>query len=150
MPILIQTVEEIIATKFQRQGYWMVFNRSYNDVHAFKYKPTSGEYLTEETTDESARADFIEFMQTNFPEIKTYPVFDLVSVGYMVWPYLGSIAIDMDKGDTVYQALSERYNDPEEDGKANNAVLWTMKYEDALKFHTKRQELIDAEFGDDD
>jgi hypothetical protein len=81
--------------------------------------------------------------------VKTYEVFDLVSADYLVWPYLGSIAIDMDKGDEVYQALSERYNDPDEDGKENNAVLWTMKYEDALKVYTEREERSKAEFGDD-
>lgn len=150
MPMLLQTVEEIIVTKFQRQGYWMVFNRSYNDVHVFNRKPEDGAYLSEASADEGARAEFIEYMKTNFPEVKTYQVFDLVSLSYMVWPYLGSIAIDMDKGDAVYQALSEKYNDPELDGKNSSAVLWTSSYEHALKHHTKRTALIEAEFGDDD
>ncbi len=56
----------------------------------------------------------------------------------------------MDKGDAVYQALSEKYNDPELDGKNSSAVLWTSSYEHALKHHTKRTALIEAEFGDDD
>lgn len=65
-------------------------------------------------------------MKTHYPEVRLVEVFDLVGLGYMTWPYLGSIAIDMQLGDAVYGALSERYGDPEQYHKVNNVVLWTM------------------------
>ncbi len=48
MPALIKTVEEIIATQFERQGYWIVFNRTYNDVHAFGKPINANLYLNPE------------------------------------------------------------------------------------------------------
>jgi len=147
MPLLLKSIEQIIATQFKRQGYWIVFNKSYNNVHAFNEEVD--DYLSKEETDETARAEFIAYMKDHFPEVKIYPVFDSVSLGYMIWPYLGSLAIDMDKGDAVYQALSDKYNDPEKDANTNNAVLWTMRYEDAVNSYEKRKALSDAEFGDD-
>ena len=145
MPQLIQTVEECIATTIKRQGYWMVFNTVYNDVHAFKKPAPKDEdglprYLSEEDTDQQARAEFIDFMQAHYPDVKTYQVMDLVGLSYFIWPYLGSIAIDMQPGDEVYQALSEKYNDPEQDAKFNHAVLWTMRLEDAEETHQARLE----------
>jgi hypothetical protein len=149
MPQLIQTVEEYIATTIKRQGYWMVFNTVYNDVHAFN-KPAPREedgfprYLAEEDTDQQARAEFIDFMQTHYPDVKTYQVMDLVGLSNLIWPYLGSFAIDMQPGDEVYKALSEKYNDPEQDGKLNHAVLWTMRLEDAEATHRARVEQTEA------
>jgi hypothetical protein len=153
MPRIIQTVEEIIATKFKRQGYWIVFNTSYNDVHAFR-KPAQDDedgnrqYLVEEDTDQQARKDFLTYMQESFPDTQLYDVFDLVGLSFLVWPYLGSIAIDMDKGTPVYDALSKRYNDPECDAKQNNAVIWTMNYDDAVLCHQDRMASIDKEYCD--
>ena len=144
MPQLLPTIEEFIATDIERQGYWIVFNTSYNDAHAFNKNPeadeASGEggYLEIEDTDQVARAGFLDFMKTYYPEVRLVEVFDLVGSSYMIWPYLGSIAIDMQPGDAVYAALSERYGDPEQDPKINNAVLWTMMLEDAIAAHDER------------
>jgi len=128
MPQLLPTIEEFIATDIQRQGYWIVFNTSYNDVHALNKKPEIDaetgvrRYLVKEDTDQSARDDFLDYMKTNFPEVRLVNVFDLVNLGVKIWPYLGSIAIDMQPGDAVYAALSEKYNAPEKDPVVNNAV----------------------------
>ncbi len=149
MPQLLPTIEEFIATDIKRQGYWMVFNTSYNDAHAFKKDPEMDEatakrrYLEKEDTDQVARAEFLDFMKTYYPEVRLVEVFDLVGSGYMIWPYLGSIAIDMQPSDAVYAALSERYGDPEQDPKFNNAVLWTMMLEDAIAAHEKRNVMIE-------
>jgi hypothetical protein len=145
MPVALKTIEEIVATQFKRQGYWMVFNRTYNDLHAFRKEVDHSRYLKKEETDESARAEFITYMQENFPDVKTYQVFDLVSTCHIVWPYLGSIAIDMDEGDAVYQALCAKYNDPADDGNSNTAVLWTVSYEDAVTFHEERVALSELD-----
>lgn len=144
MPKLLPTIEEYVAADVRRQGYWIVFNTSYNDVHAFKKKPSVDEetglhrYLVEEDTDELARSEFLSYMKTNFPDVRLVEVFDLVGLSYMIWPYLGSIAIDMQPGDAVYAAISEKYNDPEKDATVNNAVLWTMTLENAQGIHADR------------
>ncbi len=144
MPQVLPTIEEFIATDIQRKGYWIVFNTSYNDIHALKKQPELDEetgerrYLVEEDTDEVARAEFLTYMQNNFPNVRLVEVFDVVSLSYMIWPYLGSIAIDMQPGDRVYNALSEKYNDPEKDPTVNNAVLWTMHLADAQGIHEER------------
>lgn len=156
MPQLLPTIEEFIATDIKRQGYWMVFNTSYNDVHAFR-KPAkideeSGmcRYLVEEDTDNQARDEFISFMQQNYPSVRLVKVFDLVHTNYQVWPYLGSIAIDMQPGDDVYIALSEKYNDPVLDPVVNNAVLWTADYENAVLRHRDRVAMIGLEYDVDE
>ncbi len=54
------------------------FNTVYSDIH----------------TDTNARKEFLEFMQTNFPDTKIVMVFDLVKIGFIQYPYLGSLMID--------------------------------------------------------
>lgn len=46
-------------------------------------------------------------------------------------------------GDAVYAALSERYGDPEQDPKVNNAVLWTMMRKDEIAAHEERCQLME-------
>lgn len=143
MPKLLTTIEEFIATDIQRQGYWMVFNRGYNDVFAFKTPLKSHEdglpcFPDEADTDTVAREGFLSFMATHFPEIPLVEVFDSMPLSYLAWPYLGSIAIDMQPGFRVYEVLSERYNDPQKDPVRNNAVLWTMDLGTAQSRHAKR------------
>lgn len=151
MPQLLPTIEEFIATNIKRQGYWMVFNTVYNDVHAFKKPAPRDEsgmprYLMEADTDQQARTEFIDFMQTHYAEVKTYKVMDLVGLSNLIWPYLGSIAIDMQPSDEVYQVLSEKYNDPEQTGKFNHAVLWTMSLVDAQEIHNERMRQLSLDW----
>ena len=153
MPIALYTIEEYIVKERKRDTYWLVFNTVYNDIHAFKKEPTVNEdgsrnYLKKEFTDYKAREEFLDFMKTNFPQTKILEVFDLVSACYLIYPYLGSIAIDCEKDDEVFTALSEKYGNPYEDAISNNAVFWVLDYENALKFHNERTEVIEGEFGD--
>ncbi len=74
-------------------------------------------------------------------------VFDFVSTCYLLYPYLGSIAVDCEKDDEVFVALSEKYGNPYEDSIKNNAVFWVMTYELALESHNERMEVIEGEFG---
>ena len=153
MPIALYTIEEYIVKERKRDTYWLVFNTVYNDIHAFKKEPTVNEdgsinYLEKEFTDYKAREEFLEFMKINFPQTKLIEVFDLVSASYLIYPYLGSIAIDCEKDDEVFMALSEKYGNPYEDGIKNNAVFWAMTYELALESHNERMEVIEGEFGD--
>lgn len=154
MPQLMYTLEEYVSTKRKKDTIWIVFNKFYNDVHAFKkeFEPEERmtRYLEEDETDKEAQKEFETFMKEQFPDAELVPVFDLVSSTYLQWPYLGSYAIDTDIGSDVYKTLSEKYNDPMEDANSNNAVLWFISYEEAKKFHKKREEVIEAEFGDED
>ena len=151
MPKLLYTIDEYTATVRKRDTYWLVFNTVYNDIHAFKKTQIASEdettsYLREEFTDEDARKEFLEFMQINFPSTKLIEVFDLVSSSYLIYPYLGSIAIECEKDDVVFTALSEKYGNPYDDAIRNNAVFWVLDYENALKFHNERTEVIENEF----
>jgi hypothetical protein len=153
MPVVLYTIEEYVVKERKRDTYWLVFNTVYNDIHAFKKKPTMSEdgttnYLKKEFTDYRAREEFLEFMKNNFPQTKILDVFDLVSSSYLIYPYLGSIAIDCEKDDEVFTALSKRYGNPYDDAISNNAVFWVLDYKNALKFHNKRTEVIESEFGD--
>lgn len=150
MPQLLYTIDEYIATKRKKPTIWIVFNSLYNDVHAFKKKLTDEEslrgYLDEKYTDTQAREEFLDFMKTNFPDVALLKVFDLVSLGYLVYPYLGSIAIDTDVGSDAYVALSQKYGDPYGDATVNNKVLWVMEYDDAKSMYDKKQKLLEDEF----
>lgn len=152
MPQMIKTIDELIATDLKRDGYWFVFNMLYNDIKAFhKSPPADGRFwLDEKFTDNEARQEFIDFMAEHFPTIKTYEVMDLVSIGTLMWPYLGSIAVDIQKGDPAYQALSAKYGYPEEDATDNRHVFWTIRYEMAVEVHTKRETFWDEELEEDD
>ena len=153
MPIALYTIEEYVVKERKRDTYWLVFNTVYNDIHAFKKEPTVNEdgsinYLEKEFTDYKAREEFLEFMKINFPQTKILDVFDLVSASYLIYPYLGSIAVDCEKDDEIFKALSKKYGNPYDDAISNNAVFWSITYELALKFHNERMEVIDGEFGD--
>ena len=153
MPIALYTIEEYVIKERKRDTYWLVFNTVYNDIHAFKKEPTVNEdgsinYLEKKFTDYKAREEFLEFMKINFPQTKILDVFDLVSASYLIYPYLGSIAIDCEKNDEVYNALCKKYEDETEIPKSNSAVFWSITYEVALNSYKKRTEVIDSEFGD--
>ena len=153
MPIALYTIEEYIVKERKRDTYWLVFNTVYNDIHAFKKEPTINEdgsinYLEKKFTDYKAREEFLEFMKINFPQTKILDVFDLVSASYLIYPYLGSIAIDCEKDDEVFIALSQKYGNPYNNAIKNNAVFWVLDYKNAKKFYDERNEILEAEFGE--
>jgi hypothetical protein len=154
MPQIIPTIEEYVATMRKEDTIYMVFNTSYNDKHAFKKKFDSldsiFDYLDVKNTDYEAQKEFLDFMGTNFPDTKLQEVFDLVSPTYLQWSFLGSYAIDTPINSEVYKALEKKYENEDGTPKSNNAVLWMLPYENAVKFHQKRVEVIEAEFGEDE
>ena len=88
------------------------FNTVYSDIH----------------TDTNARKEFLEFMQTNFPDTKIVMVFDLVKIGFIQYPYLGSLMIDTPQNSEVYNALIKKYGNPYSKEKENNKALLIMDY----------------------
>ncbi len=156
----IKEIEELISYDLKRDGYWFVFHRLYKEFLVFK-KPVptdfgrfcvESEYIdvTSDYIDLDARQEFLSFMAQNFPNVKVYRVTDVVPLGMMSWPYLGSIAIDIQKGDPAYQALSAKYGDPEQAATDNRHVFWVMDYATALKTCVKRKAFWDETFDDDD
>jgi hypothetical protein len=150
MPQIVPTIDEYIATQRKETTIWMVFNTVYNDVHAFNKKDSVAfnSYLNEEYTNKEAQQEFLTFMKENFPQTKLVKVFDLVSAGHLIYPYLGSYAIDTNIGSEAYNALAQKYGDPFKDATTNKSVLWVMKYKDACEMYNERKEMIDAEFGE--
>jgi hypothetical protein len=153
MAQVIYTIDEYVVKERKRDTYWLVFNTVYNDIHAFKKELERNEddtsrYLREEFTDNEAREEFLEYMKSNFPQTKIIKVFDLVNAGYLIYPYLGSMAIDCEKDDEVFTALSQKYGNPYDDAIVNNAIFWVLDYENAKQFYDERNEALEAEFSE--
>ena len=152
MPRIIKTIDEYTAIDRKRETYFMVFNTVYNDIHAFQKEPETDNlediftgYLNKKYTDNVARDEFLKFMKENFHNTKLVEVFDFVAAGYMMYPYLGTIAIDCEEKDEVYNALCKKYEDEDGRPKSNKAVFWALSYELALKSYNERKEFWDAE-----
>jgi len=95
-----------------------------------------------ESKEKIAKEEFLEFMKTNLPDIQISPVFDLVSLNYLQWQYLGSFAIDTDIDTPAYKLLAQKYGNPYDDATVNNKVLWIIEYDFAKKHHEERMETI--------
>ena len=152
MPQILKTIEEYVVNDRKRDTYFMVFNTVYNDIHAFNKEPEINSldgiftgYLNKEFTDNKARDEFLEFMQKEFPNTKLIEVLDSVSSGYLTYPYLGTIAIDCEENDEVYNAICKKYEDSKGMALSNNAVFWVITYDMALKSYKKRKEAWESE-----
>ena len=153
MPRLLKTLTEYVATIRKRETYFMVFNTVYNDIYAFGNEQNSAEngifgYLNKKYVNNIARDEFINFMKDNFPNVKLEEVFDMVSPGYMVYPYLGTIAIDCERDDEVYNAICKKYEDELGNPLSKDAVFWSVSYEIALKNYNEVKQMWDDELAD--
>ena len=144
----LYTIDEYIATVRKRTSIWIVFNTVYNDVHAFNKEFEGTEsYLNKKYTDYKAQKEFLAFMQECCADVKILQVFDLVSSNHIIYPYLGSYAIDIDPDSFEYKKIIEKYGDPyDELPPTNNAVIWVMSYEEAQKFYEERKAMLEGEF----
>lgn len=141
------TIDDYVTTVRKKETIWMVFNKRYNDIHAFhKEFDNQQEYLTTDETDYEAQKEFLEFMNVNLPDIEIVKVFDLVSAEFLIYLHLGSYAIDTDIGSEAYNVLIKKYGDPLKDPLSNKAVLWFIDYENAQKFYEDRKEAMKGEF----
>ena len=153
MPRLLKTLTEYVATIRKRETYFMVFNTVYNDIYSFGNEQNSAEngifgYLNKKYVNNIARDEFINFMKDNFPNVKLEEVFDMVSPGYMVYPYLGTIVIDCEKDDEVYNAICKKYEDELGNPLSKDAVFWSISYEIALKNYNEVKQMWDDELAD--
>ncbi len=149
MPRILPTLEEY-TTKRQETTLCMVFHTKYNDIRAFKKQEDEiWDVLTKkEFIDHQAREEFKSFMQQHYPDIELVEVFDNMPLSLLLYPYLGSIAINAPRHSEVANTLINRYEDSEGVPLSNRAVLWEMDYETAKELHQKRDKAIDEEFGE--
>ena len=148
MPQILKTIEEYVVETRKKDTFFMVFNTVYNDIHAFNKEPENGiftAYLNKAFTDNKARDEFLQFIQKEFPDTTLIEVFDSVSSGYLTYPYLGTIAIDCEENDEVYNAICKKYEDSKGMALSNNAVFWVITYDMALKSYKKRKEAWESE-----
>lgn len=152
MPQILKTIEEYVVNDRKRDTFFMVFNTVYNDIHAFNKEPEINSldgiftsYLNKEFTDNKARDEFLQFMQKEFPNTKLIEVLDSVSSGYLTYPYLGTIAVDCEENDEVFNSICKKYEDSEGMALSNNAVFWVITYDMALKSYKKRKEAWESE-----
>ncbi|EMH3046604.1 hypothetical protein V6G57_000990 [Campylobacter jejuni] len=73
----------------------MCFNIPNNDFCINKTKYDN--YFDKNKTDYKARNEFLAFMKENFPKVGLYEIFGTAPIGVLVYPYLGSIAVDCEK-----------------------------------------------------
>ncbi|MBN2894648.1 MAG: hypothetical protein JXK05_01980 [Campylobacterales bacterium] len=146
MAVSRYVVEEWVATVRQKDSFWMVFHKTYNDLYALNLPMTleRSKLLLDESEIDTQECDaFLAFMAKEFPSVRLTLLGDLMPLSLVVWPYLDSIGIEADLGSDVYNALAERYNLIENDPKSNGAVLWGMYLDDGMKFWKKREESWD-------
>lgn len=147
MAVALKTIEEYTLKRGKR-SFWMNFNVAYNEIRAFgntkNYQSMFD--VDKKHTDNQAREEFLNFMQESFPNTKLEYIFDPWGSGWLEFPYLGSIAIDCDEGDEVYEAIDQRYSDEKGDPWSANAVFWYMDLEVAQKIQKERDEDFEGEF----
>lgn len=138
MTVAIKTIEQLVVEDFKSDGFWFVFNTHYNDLYSFGVKEKADEFLSKEYTDQVKRNEFLHFMESNHPDVVLHDVMDLVPLIYEDWPYLGSIAVEMKKGDSVYNSLCIKYGSPFDPPSDNGVVFWTIDYDFARSIYEQR------------
>jgi len=138
MPIAMKTICQYIVEDRKKDTIYMVFNSAYNKA---MLKIEDVENPVDETkTDEKTREEFLEFMKTNLPNVKLTPVGDYVSSSLLQWPYLGTLAIDVDIDSKEFEIITKKYGSPYGDNLINDTtLLWIMPYEEAIKIWEQRK-----------
>ena len=142
-------IEAFTLNVRKKETHWIVFNKLYNDIHAFGKNFTDDtifKYLSKSDTDYEAQKEFLQFMQDELPNIKLTEVFDLVLPEVMQHPYLGSYAMDIETGSKEYEKLIKKYENNDGTPKKNNAVMWVIKPEVAQAYYEERKEIMASEY----
>ena len=64
------------------------------------------------------------------------------NIGFIQYPYLGSLMIDTPQNSEVYNALIKKYGNPYSKEKENNKALWIMDYDEAYKLNEKTKSFL--------
>lgn len=138
MPLALDTIYQY-TIKNNKQSFWICFNTNHNICSINKNNKEGLDPFDKSKTNTKQRQEFLHFMQENFPNTKLTNVFDIAPISYLIYPYLGSIAIDCTKGDKVYEALNKKYETKEGYPKSMDAVFWSMELEIAKKLYKERK-----------
>lgn len=145
MPQLLDSIEGYITNVRKKDTIFIGFNELYAKVFLGMEDPFSQEepfqWLDKEKTNWDKREEFKRFIAKELPEINLIDVYDYVPLTYLVWPFLGTIAIDVEIGSPEYDAINSRYEDEHGNPKSLDAVVYIMSYEDAKRRWEKRQEI---------
>lgn len=152
MPQILQTIEEYISQDRKKDTIFITFNEPYAkarlDIPLNEEESEFMGFLDKEKTNWEKREDFIQWMNDNYPDIGLEDVFDNVPLGYLEWPFLGTIAIDVEIDSPEYHAINNRYEDENGDPKALDAVVWIMAYDVAKELHAKKEKMWEDELGE--
>ena len=147
MAQVLDTIEGYIANVRKKDTIFIGFSPMYAKV--FMDIPIEEEspfgWLSKENVNWEKRDEFKQFMAKTMPEIKLTDVYDNVPVGYIEWPFLGTIAIDVEIDSPEYHAINNRYEDKNGEPYALDAVVYIMRYKDALRAYEKRKALEDED-----
>jgi hypothetical protein len=147
MPQVLDTIEGYIVNIRKKDTIFIGFSPIYAKV--FMDIPIEDEsqfgWLSKENVNWDKREEFQQFMAENMPEIKLTDVYDNVPVSYVQWQFLGTIAIDVEIDSPECHAINNRYEDENGEPYSLDAVVYGMRYEDALKAYEKRKALEDDE-----
>ena len=146
MSRIIKTIEEYITNDRKRDTVFMTFNAPYAKARLKISLDDNESFLDKVHTNQQKREEFIQWMKETYPHVHLEDVFDNVPMGYMQWPFLGSIAIDVEIDSPEYHAINNRYEDENGEPKALDAVVWIMTYEVAKKLHAEREAMWEGEF----
>jgi hypothetical protein len=141
MPRAMMTVCQYIANKRKKDTIYIVFNEVYNKILTKKKLINDAfELVEEKNVDYKTREEFLKFMKENLPDVKLIEVGDYLPVSLIVFPYLGTIAIDVNIGSKEYEIITEKWGNPfGEDFINDTTLMWVMKYEDAKKIWEERK-----------
>ena len=65
------------------------------------------------------------------------------NIGFIQYPYLGSLLIDTPQNSEVYNALIKKYGNSYSKEKENNKALWIMDYEKTCKLNEKNEKFFE-------
>lgn len=143
MAQVLDTIEGYIANVRKKDTIFIGFSPTYAKV--FMDIPIEDEspfgWLSKENVNWKKRDEFKQFMAETLPNIKLTDVFDYVHPEYIEWPFLGTIAIDVEIDSPEYHLINDRYEDESGKPYSLDAVVYVMSYEDAKRRYEKRKAL---------
>jgi hypothetical protein len=145
MAQVLDTIEGYIANVRKRDTIYIGFNPNYAK-EALKISAEDSipdNWLDKKMTNWEKRDEFKQFMSETLPNIVLTGVFDYVHPGYIEWPFLGTIAIDVEIDSPEYHLINNRYEDEHGEPYSLDAVVYLMSYDNAKRRYEKRKEYED-------
>lgn len=147
MPQALMTIEQYIVEVRKKDTLFMGFSPTY--AKAWMRLPMSEDeefnWLSKDNVNWGKRDEFLQFMSHQLPDIQLTDVFDNVPLEYQLWPFLGTIAMDIDVGSEEEKILTEHYEGEDGHPKSLDAVIFIMTLEQASTAHEKRKQLDDMD-----